>query len=269
MKESSGYLDMEKASLYYSVRGSGSEVLLSFHGYGQSNKDFRVLDEVLHEKYTIYGFDLFFHGESFWHEKDKPLLKSFWKELLSGFLKEHNIERFSVMGFSMGGKFALASLESFPEKVDKLFLIAPDGIKISFWYRLATEYPFMRKIFRGLILKPWMYYGFMKKLQQFSLLNKKVLKFADSQLITREQRRRVYYSWVVFRKISFAIGDIALIINSHNIELEIFLGKYDKIITYNKVKKLLHKIRHPKLTILNEGHSNLIRAVAAHYKKLS
>jgi len=45
------------------------------------------------------------------------------------FLGKEKIELFAVVGFSLGGKFALATLEAFTDKVTKVVLLAPDGIK--------------------------------------------------------------------------------------------------------------------------------------------
>ena len=52
-------------------------------------------------------------------------------ENIREFLRKENISRFDVAGFSMGGRFALATLEAFPEKIGNVFLIAPDGEKQS------------------------------------------------------------------------------------------------------------------------------------------
>lgn len=38
--------------------------MLCFHGYGMHGKQFKVLEPMLGDKYTFYGFDLFFHQET-------------------------------------------------------------------------------------------------------------------------------------------------------------------------------------------------------------
>jgi len=259
------YFEYQKALLHYSSYGRGNKILLCFHGFGQSSAHFQKLEEALNEEYIIYSFDLFYHGKSFWHEKEKPLSKFFWNELMSQFLKETNIDRFALLGFSMGGKFALATLENFFLQVDKFILIAPDGVKTNFWYSLAT-YPFwMRKLFRSVILKPKIYVAAVNVLGSLKLIDKGVLRFANTQMMTREQRRRVYYSWIVFRELKFDMKDIAFLLNKNHIQMEMFLGEYDKIITQKNMKSLLEQLDSYSLNILKSGHTHLLDAVANFY----
>jgi len=267
MQRTYHFLEYKKAQIHYSSYGRGQKVLICFHGYGQSNEHFKTLENALGNEYLIYGFDLFYHGKSFWHEKDQPLSKVFWEEMMRNFLHEKNISRFDVLGFSMGGKFALTTLESFYNKIEKLILIAPDGVKTSFWYNLATYPSWMRKLFRRIIVKPSIYFTLVNVLSALRLVDKGVLRFANNQMATRKQRRRVYYSWVVFKDLSFDMKEIAFILNKNSIKLEMFLGEYDKIIRLENMKNLLHHVKDYRLNVLPCGHSLLIDAVAEYYKK--
>lgn len=268
MHRTYGCIQYQKAFLHYAVYGKGGKVLLCFHGYGQTNEHFTTLEQVLGDEYVLYSFDLFYHGSSFWHEKDKPLRKDFLRELVERFLDEHHIDRFSVLGFSMGGKFALATVEAFAERVDKLVLIAPDGVTENFWYRLATSVPLFRKLFRSMVMRPKLYARLANFLHRAGLVNKHVIRFANTQMQSREQRRRVYYSWVVFKDLRFDMKKISETINQHHIGLELFLGEYDRIITLKQVRKLLDRVERYHLEVLPEGHSKLIEAVARYYAEL-
>ena len=77
-----------------------------------------------------------------------PLKKLIGKKPLRNLCKETGVQNFSLAGFSLGGKFALATLEAFPEKTKGIILLAPDGIKTSFWYSLATYPAFFSKNFQ-------------------------------------------------------------------------------------------------------------------------
>src|SRR6185312_5504156 len=224
MKREYSSFEYKKALLHFSKYGRGDKVLLCFHGYGQSNKDFNILQEALKDKYTVYTFDLFYHGESFWHEKEKPLSKEFWYELVNAFLNTHHVQYFSVAGFSMGGKFTLPIVKYFSDRIEKIILIAPDGVTLNFWYKLATGFSFTRALLRTIVVKPNLYLNLIKLFSIVKLVPSSTVKFANSQMITRQQRRRVYYSWVVFRMLKVNIKEIARLINSSNIPLIIFLG---------------------------------------------
>jgi pimeloyl-ACP methyl ester carboxylesterase len=259
--------EFQKAQLHFHKTGKGKKILLAFHGFGQTKQHFLLFAQSLRDTYTVYSFDLFYHGMSFWHEREKPMKKEFWKHLMEIFLKEHNIDRCSLAGYSMGGKFVLATLEAFPEKVEKIILIAPDGIKTSFWYSLATYPVWVRKLFRSMIINPKPFYLLIGTLSKTGMMDKGIVKFANSQMNTREKRRRVYYSWVVFRCLHFKMKKIASLINDHNIEVDMFLGKYDKMITLNNMQKLLKHIKYYKLHVLECGHNTLIDEVSSFYAK--
>jgi pimeloyl-ACP methyl ester carboxylesterase len=261
------YLEDKKAQLHYSKYGSGSKVLLCFHGYGQSLQNFRELEDELKEEYTIYSFDIFYHGQSFWHDKDHPITKTHWCALMERFLKEHAITKFSLMGFSMGAKFVLSILECYPERIDKIILIAPDGIHTSFWYNLAAYPSWTRGLFRRLILKPGFYFKMLKILRLLRIVDKGILRFAGNQMATKDQRRRVYYTWIVFKELKFDMKELAELLIKFNIRVEMFLGSHDKIITQRNMNNLLKRISNYESVVLESGHSNLMKAVAEYFRR--
>jgi hypothetical protein len=78
-----------------------------------------------------------------------------------------------------------------------------------------------------------------------------------------EKRKRVYYSWVVFRQLKFEMKNIASIINSNQIRLLIMVGKYDKVIKAESVNRLLQYVNRYELEILDAGHNHLLETRAA------
>src|SRR6186713_1690577 len=195
----SNFFHFKNSTLHYTTLGNGPQNLFMFHGFGQDNKSYNALSRVLSSQYTAYIFDLYFHGESRWGYGEAPLEKTHWKETLEGFMQETGILNFSLAGFSLGGKFALATLEAFPEKTKGIILLAPDGIKTSFWYSLATYPIVVRKIFKRMIRQPGLFQSVARFLHSWRVVDKGVLKFAEFQMNSEEKRNRVYYSWVVFR----------------------------------------------------------------------
>jgi len=246
------------AVLGYLQAGNGPEHLLIFHGFGQDHTAFNALASELDKKFTLYSFDLFFHGQSHWPNGETPLSKGYWKEILGRFLKEKAIENFSLMGFSLGGKFALASIEAFPRKISSVYLLAPDGIKTNIWYSLATYPIALRWLFKSMILKPGRFQSIVRGARKLNLADRGVSKFAESQMDTEEKRQRVYYSWVVFRQLKFDLDSIASLINSNKIDLYVFVGRFDKIITAKNIELLLHRVPDHHFQILETGHNGLI-----------
>jgi pimeloyl-ACP methyl ester carboxylesterase len=254
----SKYLRYEKNKLHYVKAGKGADVLLFFHGFGQDHTVYLPLINSLSTDYQLYIFDLFFHGDSSWGYGESPLEKDYWQKMMQSFLTQENINTFSVVGFSLGGKFALATLESFHKRVKHLYLIAPDGVKTSFWYSMATYPILFRKFFKGMIGN----YNRFRKLAEFlnrvKLVDKGLMRFADYQMGTEQKRKRVYLSWVVFRHLSFNLKEIAAIINDDSISLHIITGRYDKVIEPKNMQALLKHVKTHQFEVLESGHSGLI-----------
>ncbi|MFZ6010488.1 MAG: alpha/beta fold hydrolase [Bacteroidota bacterium] len=232
--------------------------MLVFHGFGQDYEAFNWFSKSLAEKYTLYIFDLYFHGKSVWAHNEQPLEKHDWKETVVSFLKCHNIDEFSLAGFSLGGKFALATLEAFPEKVMEIYLIAPDGIKTSFWHHLATYPLAFRSLFKSMILHHNRFLWLARALNKLSLVDKGLIRFSEHQMSTEEKRRRVYYSWVVFRHLKFSVQALAKVINHHHIDVTVIVGKYDKVILPKNMDSFQKRLHRSQLLILETGHNGLI-----------
>jgi pimeloyl-ACP methyl ester carboxylesterase len=252
------FIRYKDSSLHYASTGNGNRHLLVFHGFGQDMSVFEFFAASLARQYTFYVFDLYFHGKSTWAGGEKTLTKEEWKETINLFLTENDINRFSVAGFSLGGKFALATLEAFPDKTEGIFLIAPDGIKTSFWYSLATYPVIFRKFFKSMILYPERFLSLARWLNKTGLVDPGLIRFAEYQMNTGEKRSRVYHSWIVFRQLRFDLNHIARLINHHHIKLTLIAGKYDKVITPGNMNRLLKKITTCRFEVLESGHTGLI-----------
>jgi pimeloyl-ACP methyl ester carboxylesterase len=246
------------SDLHYIKTGNGPTPLLMFHGFGQDNAIFNRHLAELTDRYTIYNFDLFFHGNSMWAMGEQALEKHEWKELIDEFITAESISAFHVLGFSMGGKFALATMELFPERVKEIILLAPDGIKTSYWYSLATYPIAFRKMFKSMIDNHARFKSIAKIAKGVGLIDKGVLRFVETQMDSEEKRRRVYYSWVVFRHLKFDMNHIAALIKKNNIRLRLFIGAHDKIITAKNMKKLTDLVPKSELQILDAGHNGVI-----------
>lgn len=259
----------DRSKLHYRVIGHGDRALLAFHGYGQSSAYYQAMERALGSDYTIYAFDLFFHGGSILHKSNMPLTKPYLNEFIAHFLEKYNIERFSLMGFSMGGKFALTLVETMPERIEELFLIAPDGIKTSFWYNIATYPGWLQQLFKRTVLKPDLFFGLLRMLDKYNMVHKSLIRFAHYQMDSTPKRLRVYRSWIGFRELNFDIRHIVELLNKYKIPVIMFLGEYDQIISPKRVGVFVKALDQGELVLLKTGHSNLLSDVAdlLHKKK--
>lgn len=252
------FIHYRKNILHYIKAGNGKEPLLVFHGFGQDHTLYVPLLKSLGPRYTLYIIDLFFHGKSEWNEGERPISKRDWSNIISALLDDQKIQSFSIFAYSLGGKFALATLEAFASRIINMYLVAPDGIKTSVWYTVATCSSIMRKLFRSMIFKHDRFLKLAATLNESKLVDKSLLRFADYQMNSEAKRRRVYYSWIVFRHLTFDLKCMAALINGNKIGLTIIVGRYDKVIEAKHMNRLLRHVTDYRFEVLEAGHTALV-----------
>lgn len=261
-------IKFENTVMHYRVLGHGKKVMLAFHGYGQDGNSFKILADAMPE-YSFYAFDLFFHGDSrIAGMRDERLLTiEMWGRILGLFLKREHITHFELLGFSMGGKFVFATLVAFPDRIDKINLIAPDGVKNVRWYSMATGSQLMRAFFRRVVIKPEPFFSFLRISRVFGLANPRMIRFAEREMDVVSKRKRVYNTWANFRFLKVRLSRIVFMINHNDIPVHFYFGKHDKVITRKHVNPLIRSINQKNVHVLNSGHTTLIQSVADYVRK--
>ncbi len=241
---------------------------MAFHGIGQDHRCFLPLVNVLKAQYTLYLFDLPFHGETSALDSEKLSMPS-WKEMLNVFLNEESLSTFSVAGFSMGGKFALATVQLFPEQITSCWLFAPDGITESPWYRLATRFWLTKSLFKFFVSNVGNFQKLAYPFLKLGLVEKSMVKFAQSTLATEVQRERVYRSWIAFSTIRPDMPTVGNFIVHYKIDLKLFLGQFDALLPASYMEPLTKRLPSLKPIILKTGHHRLIEKAAGWFEQNS
>ena len=126
--------------LSYRRFGDGNKMLFCFHGYGEDALTFSFLEKNLGNEFTLIALDFPFHGLTEWNEEF--LLRI--DELIEIMNKISSVQSFSILGYSMGGRVALKLLQIIPDRIEKIILLAPDGLHNNFWHKISKKF-FKRK----------------------------------------------------------------------------------------------------------------------------
>ena len=232
---------------------------------GQDFSCFQKFAQTFENQYTTYLFDLPFHGKS---EVDEPIItKGIWKQYLSKFLQENNIQNFSVIGFSMGGRFALATIEAFSDSIENAILLAPDGITEDPFYYGATRFGFTRNLFKKILKNNHKFHGFAGLLSRMGIVHESVLKFAKMMVDTPKKQEQLYKSWVGFRTLRFDVKKLAQLVNNQGINVQVFMGKYDKLLPIHNVYPLTKYLKNVELIMLESTHGRLVDKTTEYLKK--
>ncbi|MEQ8241141.1 MAG: alpha/beta fold hydrolase [Cyclobacteriaceae bacterium] len=241
--------------LHYVKHGSKSKVLLCFHGFGQEHGLWKNYLELLSDDYTIYLFDIFYHGKS--TRLANYLSKDEWNQEIQEFLKKENIDRFSLLGFSLGGRFCLASYIDFHHKIDRMVLLAPDGIHRSFWYRLANSF-LGNRLFKYLMYTPEKFERFVNVFKGTGIVRQSLIKFAERELGTMHDKDKVYKTWTYFSSLQVAPILWQQLSKEHANEILIILGKQDSIVRPQDIKAQILKASNISLIEIEGKHHHVV-----------
>jgi pimeloyl-ACP methyl ester carboxylesterase len=227
-------------SLEYLTIGEGANAVVCFHGFGRKAEDFEVFKSLLRENQRMIAINLFAHEGSVFPKKridNKPLLVSEWKELLEAFFKQENVSSFDMIGYSMGGRVAMKTLELMPGRVKSLLLIAPDGIKINAMYRFASGTVIGKWLYRKLIHNPKPLFWTADALHKLKLISDKLHRFAYVHQDTQTKRQLVYDAWMIHKNMFPDLENVARIVREGKSFYMVF-GKHDSVIAPALGKKM-------------------------------
>ncbi|MEQ8582719.1 MAG: alpha/beta hydrolase [Marinoscillum sp.] len=250
-------MELTNTSLFYRKSGNGPHPVILLHGFGQEHTAFDSWLTALEANHTVYAFDHYYHGQS--TREDSPLSIAQWKHQFEDFLLREDITKFSIVGFSLGGRFALVTTTLFPERINRLILIAPDGIFRSIWFRVATSAP-GNPLFRYLMLHPDRFNTLLNVFKQLGITSSAMVRFAQKELQGKDNRKRVYRTWTYFKPIQLPISAVAKVINQHRIQTHLILGTLDTIIPPDKIIPKTTKIRTLETHKLPYKHHHMIEA---------
>ncbi len=243
------------ATVSYLKFGSGPRPVVCFHGYGEEAASFAFFEKYTGGQFTFYSIDLPFHGKTNWKEEmvfTPADLIAIVDAICPG------PEKRVLMGFSLGGRMALGLLQETPEKTERLVLLAPDGLKVNFWYWLATQTWAGNRFFAFTMKKPGWFFGFLKLLNALKLVNASIFKFVNYYIGDKTVRQLLYQRWTNLRKIKPQLPLIKSLIRENDIPVRLVYGKHDRIILSAVGEKFRQGIDHQcTLVVIHSGHQVL------------
>ena len=158
------FLTYKKSRVSWYYFGSGVQSVICFHGYGEKGSYFSFLEKYSGKQFCFIAIDLPFHGETEWNEG----LDFTWEDLrdiISEITNDKNQisnNKITLLGFSLGGRIGLSLYQAIPDRIKKVVLLAPDGLKVNFWYWLSTQTLIGNKLFYATMKKPRLVFWFFK-----------------------------------------------------------------------------------------------------------
>lgn len=247
--------------------GNGTEIILAFHGFGRHAKDYLVFEQLLLPGQQIISINLFGHGASIFPAERierEPLTPQEWTEFLEAFLDKLHIDKFHLLGYSMGARVCLSMIEYMGPRIQDVLLLAPDGLKINLLYRFASGTAAGRSIYRSIIDNPSWLFRLAWFLNKIGILNDKLHRFVHVHLDTKEKRILVHDIWLIYKKTFPDLRLTAAKLRDCGIAVHLVFGKYDTVIPLRLAKNLTNLAGDTvSLHFVNAGHRLLTHDTAA------
>jgi pimeloyl-ACP methyl ester carboxylesterase len=249
-------LQYRQSRVSYYCFGQGSKTAFCFHGYGENATTFNFLEKYAGDQFTFYSIDLPFHGKTEW-KQDQPFSSIDLQEIISQ-IRYPESGTVTLIGFSLGGRMALSLYQSQPEAVERLVLLAPDGLKLNFWYWLATQTWVGGRIFALTMNRPGWFFGFLKLLNRTGLVNASIFKFVNHYIGNKKVRHQLYDRWTGLRKIKPELEEIKFKIRENKTPVRLIYGKHDRIILSSVGEKFQTGIdKYCRISVIHSGHQVL------------
>ena len=227
MNCSVSHIALRSGTVTFYQWGHGPTVIIALHGFAENAHSFASWGRSLPEGYSLYIPDLPLHGRSNWTQ-GVPFTVSDLRDL---FAKMTGSEGpYILCGFSMGGRLALSYFQHYPKTVSRLVLLAPDGLKVNFWYWLSTRTVLGNFIFRKTMEHPAWFLGAIDFLGKWRLVNMGVVKYVDRYLLKEYNRMRLYWVWTCMRGFRPRLRTIRSLLRQQHKQARLIFGKYDRII---------------------------------------
>jgi pimeloyl-ACP methyl ester carboxylesterase len=235
--------------------GHGPELLIALHGFGEDGRRFAVLEEALQDRYTVVAFDLPFHGGTEWPRD--AFSKADILHIINGILEKEGHTRFSILAFSFGARLALAMLPDIADKLDKLILLAPEGIGTHGMFAAEHTPMVLRKALQQWLRRPGWLLRLLYAGYQSGLISALAYKFITYNLAQPERYRRVFGCWLSLNDFSVHAASTKQLLLQSGIPLDIYIGARDDRVRLQPLQRFVKGLPKARLFVVDDGHQLL------------
>jgi len=260
----SHYITYKNSNIHYRQFGDGPKLLFCFHGYGRESDTFYILERRLGRLYTIIAIDVPFHGRTEWKDEivlQPKYLQQFLLQIQSSLNKE-NI-KFSLLGFSMGGRISLHLTQLMPDKIERLILLAPDGLTSNVWRWMASDTWLGNKLVNYTVHNSRWIEWILNKAEKRQIIHRNLADFIRYYLDDEEDRLMFYNRYASMQKFRPSPGRLKRLIIKYRIPVKMMFGRFDQVIPYKGGERFKQGIEEfASITIVDAGHHLLSEVYA-------
>jgi pimeloyl-ACP methyl ester carboxylesterase len=251
--EESNYISAGSERLHYLKWGYGRRLLLAFHGYGNDAHIFDIFRSHLESDYTVLSFDLPHHGSSNW-PADAILRRAQFIEAVQELMRRYDVTKISLLGYSMGCRLCLTLAELLPQHINKVVLMAADGLSTNKAYYFCTRTSLGRRMFRSTLQHPTGAVGLADWLKKIEAIDEARHKYLMRYIGAPAGRQFLLRAWPAVREFIPSQARLKKAIREHRISITIIMGATDKVMPPKLAERFKQGLGTVSVVIFDKGH---------------
>ena len=240
-------------------------VVIALHGFARPLEDLRVAHQAWPQPHAMVSIHLPHHGGSGplpgSGPDDRPMEPEAFNRIIDAIISREipNAGKRTLLGYSIGGRIALALLVNRPEAWHHVVLLAPDGLKQSPFYAITVHTRLGRWAWFWMDRREQWVWKWSDALLKWGLISKHLHGFIYFHSSSHAMRMMVWKGWRGHRACWPGHGAIkAALAQVPNVD--VVFGEYDKIIPVrnaNRLRRMTRKLTHVSFRTVRSGHNLL------------
>lgn len=218
--------------------------VFAFHGFARPLEDLSVLALQWPEAGALISVHLPHHGASGPIDpsfpEDAPLHPTILNQLLVEIAKKEGVDgpQYDLVGYSIGGRIALALFADSPQMWNRITLLAPDGLKKSPFYQLTVHSQLGKKLWFAIDRHADLVLLISDTLLKWRIISPHLHSFCAFHISNHEMRMMVWRGWRAHRLCWPKIREIAQALQDWSGRMDVAFGRHDRIIPLANGKRL-------------------------------
>ncbi len=240
----------KQKTISYEIEGGGLPVVVWLHGFMENKTIWKHQKSIFKSQFTNVYIDLLGHGET--ENLAAVHTMEAQAEMVKHILEEHNIQKCTFIGHSMGGYVALAFSENYPKYVSKLVLLNSTSRSDSLEKKQHRD--------RAIKIVTQQKHNFLRMgiINLFAVDHRENLKLQIEELITN--LAQISSEGIVAALEGMKIRpDRSLVLKAFTGKKLIVIGENDPVLPLKLVEEEAQQT-NTDLVVLNGGHMSYIEA---------
>jgi pimeloyl-ACP methyl ester carboxylesterase len=154
----------------------------------------------------------------------------------------------------MGGRVCLVICELLAAQVDKVMLLAPDGLRFNYFYYFLTRTRVGRFLFSDFSKRSAAYKRWLSRIGNLRLISKSKYKFAMLQIRSAEAVNQLKNTWNSTNQLIPDLKQLQTRLALHPVPIHVIMGAYDKIIPLRLAQEFSKKNTGVHIHVVPRGH---------------